>query len=109
MTPAAMVGMRDSYRSFQAEKIGQYALELGVRELESPHHWFAIKVSPAALPSPSTFRKRSPSLALLYAIRKARSLRPSESTRDFRTAGQRSLSAMRAACLTTTSASLPPD
>ena len=35
-----MVGMRDSYRSFQAEIVGQYALELGLRELESLHHWY---------------------------------------------------------------------
>ena len=38
-----MVGMRDSYRSFQAEKVGQNALKLGLRELESLHHWYCKK------------------------------------------------------------------
>ena len=32
--------MRNSYRFFEAEKNGQYALELGLRELESLRHWY---------------------------------------------------------------------
>ena len=40
----------------------------------------ASKASPAPLPSPSAIRKRSPSLALLYAVRKARPQSPSLSS-----------------------------
>ncbi len=57
----------------------------------------ASKASPAPLPKPSAIRKRSPSLALLYAVRKARPQRPLQSKRDFPTAEPRSLSAMSAA------------
>ena len=49
------------------------------------------KASPTPLPSPSAIRKRSPSLALLYAVRKARPQSPSLSTRDFPATEPRSL------------------
>jgi hypothetical protein len=64
-----MVIMWDAYCSFQIESVEQDALELGLREDESIAIGTASKASPAPLPSPSTIRKRSSSLALLYAIR----------------------------------------
>ena len=45
----------------------------------------ASKASPAPFPSPFAIFKRSPPLALLYAVRKARPQRPSLSARDFPT------------------------
>ena len=69
----------------------------------------ASKASPAPLPSPSTIRKRSSSLALLYAVRKARPQSPSLSARDFPAAELRSLNARRADCCKVTPTSpFPP-
>jgi hypothetical protein len=58
-----VVGMQHAYDIFQAEKVGQYSLELGLREGEASVIGAASKASPAPLPSPSAIFKRSPPLA----------------------------------------------
>ena len=95
-TAAAVMGMWDAYRSIQAKVVGQDPLELG--QSKASAIGTASKASPAPLPSPSAIRKRSPSLALLYAVRKARPQSPSLSARDFPATEPRSLSATKAAC-----------
>ena len=64
-TAAAVVGMQNAYRSFQAEEVGQNTLKLGLREGESLYHRHRKQGEPRALPlpKPSAIRKRSLSLA----------------------------------------------
>ncbi len=69
---AAVVGMRDTYCSFQAEVVGQDTLKVSLRERDGLYIGTASTAILAPLPKPSAIRKRSPSLALLYAVRKAR-------------------------------------
>ena len=108
-TAAAVVSMWDAYCSFQIKEVGQDALELSCEKMKASAIGTASKASPAPLPSPSTIRKRSSSLALLYAVRKARPQSPSQSVRDFPTAELRSLKATRADCCKVSPTSpLPP-
>ena len=72
----AVVGMRDAYHSFEAEEVGQHTLKLGLREGEGLYHQHRQQGESCAFPKPSAIRKRSPSLALLYAVRKARPQKP---------------------------------
>ena len=67
---AAVVGMRDAYRSLQAEVVGQDTLKLGLREGEGLYHRHRQQGEPRAI---AQTLKRSP----LYAVRKARPQRPS--------------------------------
>ena len=48
-TAAAVVGMRDAYRSFQAEVVGQDTLKLCLREGESLYHRYHKQGEPRAL------------------------------------------------------------
>ena len=46
---AAVVGMRDAYRSFQAEVVGQDTLKLGLRERKGLYHRHRQQGEPRAL------------------------------------------------------------
>ena len=128
---AAVVGMRNAYRFFQAEVVLQNTLKLGLSEGEGLYNRHRQQGEPRALvqtPRPSAnalrrwcccmttlmhswgFALREGVFAevLLYAVRKARPQRPSQSKRDFPTAEPRSLSAMSGTCCTVATASPPP-
>ena len=64
-TAAAVVGMRNANRSFQAEEVGQETLKLCLREGKVSTIGTASKASPVLLPKPSAICKRSLSLAQL--------------------------------------------
>ena len=46
---AAVVGMRDAYRSFQAEVVGQNTLKMGLRGVEGLYHRHRQQGEPRAL------------------------------------------------------------
>ncbi len=47
-TAAAVVGMRDAYRSIKAKVVGQDPLELGLREIEGISHRYRKQIEPRA-------------------------------------------------------------
>ena len=91
---ATVVGMRHAYGIFQAEKVGQYSLELDLREGESLCHWNCKQSKPRAL-AQSLRLQALPAAGAVYSIRQTRPQTPSLSARDFPTAEPRSLNKIK--------------